>query len=130
MEKKLELKHISPYLPYGLKVFRDTGETTDIGELSVGKMILWQEGYYESFKPILRHLSDLEDNLDWLSQMKEDVNHFISFHNGRFSDAMTDGFSIEWIPQSCFDWLVKNHFDVFGLIPAGLAISYKDAGLD
>lgn len=139
---ELEFRHLSLYFPYGLNlqfiirgVVERTGKMTNVShDLEMTPPTKIGLDYYDSehiwmYKPILRPLSDLEDNLDWLSQMAEDVNHFLSFHNAMFSDAMTNEFTIEWIPQVCFEWLVKNHFDVFGLIPAGLAISYKEVGL-
>lgn len=138
---KLELKHIAPYLPHGLKC-HNMGNTDEDGNpfiqeivgLDIDGALVSGENeddhyLFEDTFPILRPLSDLDNNLDWLIKMAEDVNHVLSFHNGLFSDAMTDEFTIEWIPQVCFEWLVENHFDVFSLIPAGLAISYKDAGL-
>lgn len=174
---KLELKHLAPYLPYGLKFqyasynhkeavkehnlnceswLKNTnchgisdeikakyfvnkiGSIRSIQMRVHGTIFKIGAKYPKTFyasemgikaKPILRPLSDLEDNRDHLYRMEEDVNHSISFHNGMFSDAMPDNFTIEWIPKVCFEWLVKNHFDVFDLIPSGLAISYKDAGM-
>jgi hypothetical protein len=150
---KLELRHLAPYLPYGLRYTFDnhkywkidtlidpTSPKYDFGTLvRAGKEELlypisveWDDpkngltsGFKFdniNFKPILRPISDLDGKLGWINKMSQEVNHSISFDNGLFSDSMADEFTIEWIPKICFEWLIKNHFDVFWLIPAGLAI--------
>lgn len=131
---KLELKHLAPYLPYGLKFLTVFDKQTPKLLTGICGNIIYYEDHekwiaIDAIKPILRPLSDLEDNHCYVDQMEEDVNHSISYHNGLFSDLTADDFDIKWLPQVSFNWLVKNHFDVFDLIPAGLAISYKEAGL-
>lgn len=99
---KLELKHLAPYLPY--KVYGYTVNNRRV--LLTHKNISYVE------KLELRPLSDLT---------KEDIK------------AM--GFKlweldIEWIknqgtnetPYGIIEYLLSKHYDVFGLIPAGLAI--------
>lgn len=136
--KTLELKHLAPYLPYGLQCH--TGELTNCTLLGLKD----DSAYYSEYKyqtehcgdkiftrpemwltigtvhkPILRPLSVLSEVGN---QMERDCNHTIWYENGAWSDSMTDDFSIDWIPKICYEWLIERHFDVFGLIDAGLAI--------
>lgn len=136
---KLELKHLAPYLPYGLKC-----EILNYKCDYVGDKYDTIKGYYfygdspyfnfkhgrdhagkntTNFKPILRPLSDLtqEDliddlgttisHLDWVTNERE---HWIKFYSREH--WLND------IPYVIYNYLIKNHFDVFGLIEKGLAI--------
>lgn len=66
----MELKHIAPYLPYGLKIIVDIyGQKSEIGllyganekqlELAEIRETITESFNYEFCKPILRNLSDL-----------------------------------------------------------------------
>lgn len=128
---KLELKHLAPYLPYGLKIQGTThGEIAELScctETSVNiTSRTFQYGMWADIfevKPILRPLSDLtredliEDLgtetscLDWTTSERE---HWIKFYSRE-----------HWInnlPYLIYSHLLKHHFDVFGLIEAELAI--------
>ncbi|TCV17171.1 hypothetical protein EDC17_101190 [Sphingobacterium alimentarium] len=141
MKDQLELKHLAPYLPYGLTVILGTTER-NITAVSIDSRFVFVDAYkgsrdkqtagIENIKPILRPLSDLT---------KEIV------HNGEkfvFSDVYLSNTTIKKIlGQDCstfnnflndvdynsIQFLFKYHLDVFGLIDKGLAISYKEAGL-
>lgn len=133
---KLEIKHLAPYLPYGLK-FKSL-ITHEIDEL---KMVNLKKGFYggnqdyiveeeegiichsiKEIKPILRPLSDLTKEIEidgvkfvpvfHTKELKEDF--ILSGDESYFYNCMDlyEDF------QKLFTW----HFDVFGLIPAGLAI--------
>ena len=119
---KLELKHLAPYLPYGLKMLSSiTHEVDEMQYLNTTKNHVGRNDDFanesEEFvtchnignsKPILRPLSDLE---------LDEFNNKI-FNREYIIDKETDadlGY-YEW----CF--LFSEHFDVFGLIEAGLAI--------
>ena len=140
--KKLELKHLAPYLPYGMKALC----TQDI-EGVLYKEINLTERFYSmptailtNFKIILRPLSDLNN-----------INNEINLHtinmligrNGVYGDIeveLCNGeiiFVTESDPFSTYDRakeidlnvfqtvmneLLKGHFDVFGLINQNLAI--------
>lgn len=112
---KLELKHLTPYLPYGLKIrnqaFRidyvnkEFGVLNGIYPLYKDEKCYWQYTTSENStgsslkncKPILRPLSDLTKEYDL--------------------DNSYEGWQSEWIEH-----LLSKHFDVFGLIEKGLAI--------
>ncbi len=129
---KLELKHLAPYLPYGLKFIHDEEPTPyllmKLG-LKTDQNPLWIEGYNGEFeisvfpegcKPILRPLSDLTKEIEHNGEKFEDAGFFRMFYNGLSDNEIhLDGvtFKLE-VWQELFKW----HFDVFGLIEAGLAI--------
>lgn len=137
--KKLELKHLVPYLPYGLKV-----ETLDCNIDYVGKRYDRLIGFHQwdkkeiywsclleagsrpdlkSVKPILRPLSDLKNkDLDYwiefgtlIDEMHIDYLVDALINNTFYSKNIHDAFNI-------YNALFKMHFDVFGLIEQGLAI--------
>lgn len=136
---KLELKHLSPYLPYGLKI-KILNHKCDYVGIEYSEV----NGYYfvgESlhvtynggstgkdislFKPILRPLSDYFDiNSPAMNELNMDVMDQIELAN------LADGtFHVSELPYRLICSLAEEHIDFMGLIPAGLAISYKEAGL-
>lgn len=143
---KLELKHLAPYLPYGLRLQDDesnNGKLVALFEdclnirydINVGD---YEFGFYD-IKPILRPLSDLP------TIFKEfvDVMPFGNEYKGQLYfeektlSKLTDLFIIKSDvavelsinkaqPLTSYylavDVMIKNHFDVFGLIDQNLAI--------
>lgn len=149
--EKLELKHLAPYLPYGLKIMTfsnyrpseiicnygirncsDYPITTYEDGKSFGRML-------SEIKPILRPLSDLFKLIDWgnnsdpymigykygVEKVFEDGEEF--YANEHYADycespkCYTNITSFDW-------WLFEHHFDVFGLIDKGLAIDINTLG--
>lgn len=144
---KLELKHLAAYLPYGLqiqvmgewhneeenipKIFEMVGLGSFVEYHEIGRYVN-QEIYYEDVFPILHPLSDLTKEIQHNGEkfvphtkiQEVDGEYFIHFENGVmfFDDIcslnvyeVTRCYSLT---QKLFEW----HFDVFGLIDAGLAI--------
>jgi hypothetical protein len=121
--EKLELKHIAPYLPYGLNGFLIEQKTDcfiiGASEDYVYTDAFFDEVYYTDIKPILRPLSDIknfEDIMDEFSEYSWEVfeNHF--FVLGRTLNCFD---SITYtIAELCF----KHHIDLFGLIDKGFAL--------
>lgn len=123
----LEIKHLSAYLPYGLKgLFRVGDVLPHLGiadeyrekELKISNV----EFFISHCKPILTPLSDLT---------KEDIKEFYQVSN---VDIELIDWN-EWAEELCsfikgetpyqlrqFQYLFSRHFDLFGLIPQGLAI--------
>lgn len=129
--EKLELKHLAPYLPYGLKFYDLLNEIThnvvgiiedEIYAKEVnGDCYSWY--YKESDElPILRPLSDLTKEIEFngekfvfMSKIKESQHHLF-FRE----DIKNPILSIQYSEmQKLLSW----HFDVFGLIEKGLAIN-------
>lgn len=135
---KVELKHLAPYLPYGLTGISKEqyfGIETVVGYSTYGKEKSIELTtnidaiIIEEFKPILRPLSDLtkeiEHNgekfvpIDWF----ENKYYTLDLHKQCKRLLEEDGEN--WIYQSDYmlvEHLFEWHFDVFGLIPEGLAI--------
>jgi len=132
---KLELKHLSPYLPYGLKVYNKNNKVdlTIVG-CTHGLIIMHNEKYSQEFsfdkfqeynyKPILHPLSDLTEEIEHNGKkfVPTENKNLIYIKNA----VDTKLFDIQQLVcvasysayQKMFEW----HFDVFGLIPEGLAI--------
>jgi hypothetical protein len=119
---KLELKHLAPYLPYGLMC-----QLTDQSKIKVAKLCgaytdnsyaffdtVESEHGYSKIKPILRPLSDLT-----LIGEKGEHLFFPSHQLIKHLENNQDIFNCDY---NEIDYLIRNHFDVFGLIEKGLAI--------
>lgn len=106
MKEKLELKHLATYLPYGLKFLdREPGHRW-ARDLRI-ETIEW---CLTDGKPILRPLSDLHKMFPMSTYWDPSIialNCKREFYKIEYND---------------FVMLTKNHYDVFGLIDAGLAI--------
>lgn len=128
---KLELKHLAPYLPYGLKIHWKTSKKTSIVMMKPSN-ILDVEIYTTNFKPILRPIEDLTKEIE-RNGRKYSLDSII-FPKDEYSDDFTRKVAIEELklsnaihhittPYSIVEVLLKHHFDVFGLIEQGLAIN-------
>ena len=116
---KLELKHLVGYLPYRLKIkttstnYKETYTLISLDVFGFG----FKEGelFLRRCKPILRPLSDLT--------RKELEDAGFSDH----IDYLTyENKGVEWTlkaPYTHIKYLLSKHYDVYGLIPAGLAIN-------
>lgn len=125
---KLELKHLSPYLPYGLKIAY--GKTPVICEMTTNQcsndtmtidMVLENEFY----QPILIPITDLNEYHPAMIEINK--IHTVSYNAGNTfveleNECDSDPYSVEWLPNACVEILVKHHIDVFGSINKGLAI--------
>lgn len=124
MNNTLQLKHLASYLPYGLKLIGNnsgnilTLEYCRMIDLKV-KEYVYNTDYYD-VKPLLHPLERLTEPileggktpLEWLDENME----FKSFN----PPVLNDGTVLmqHWEEyQKLFEW----HFDVFSLIPQGLA---------
>lgn len=130
---KLELKHLTPYLPYGLewfcldqdsreceelptvKMFNLPNETLEIGGMDIDISELpYPNGL--TIKPILRPLSDLYEKVRYFE------NTYPSFDVTQIDSLINDS---RWLNQCEYllvQYLFEWYFDVFGLIEKGLAI--------
>ncbi|RUP37022.1 MAG: hypothetical protein EKK63_15745 [Acinetobacter sp.] len=138
----LELKHIAPYLPYGLKFL------TSKGQFEYGKhdIIICRGAYSEDLglgleflhkgdlrymsemrpiRPILRPLSDLTKEIGEKFVPIEKCGYCsledCTNESGEIEE-ITSSHILGFMPFNYFDKLLEWHFDVFGLIPNGLAI--------
>jgi len=138
--EKLELKHLAPYLPYGLRIIcidhignemiKDyptlLGIDCEKESLKVGSET-WRE--LDGYKPILHPLLDLTKKIEIdgnkFTPLKVLLNACMK--GGEQEQNMLKGISSKglflktapyWVVQLLFEW----HFDVFGLIEKDLAI--------
>ena len=119
--EKLELKHLSPYLPYGLKIHGESsGFNLDmtLATMSDCELLMGIDCVLkEQQKPILRPLSDYHNE-----NIYEDFIYLFG-ENDDYVEALIDGrLLLKDMPKYIMDWLFENHFDVFGLIEKGLAV--------
>lgn len=115
---KLELKHLAPYLPYGLKIgaVKDFEGIREVnGSNNCSKYVNIDAVVRLQYKPILRPLSDL-DKVNGFS-LSDMITH--GYHNPFWQP---ENFDVKYLMHLDFEKLTSWHFDIFGLIPAGLAI--------
>ena len=121
---KLELKHLAPYLPYGLKVqapatVKDNERILKPSIHTLGldniKVIL----DYQATKPILRPLSDLSGGVNdkWYIETNYDLTTQIEIN-----DFACEQIGFSDVKYSTMVILFEHHFDVFNLIDNNLAI--------
>ena len=110
--EKLELKHLAPYFPYSLKgkcIYDDSDEIEYLQGIDISKSrpisTTHDDWYFNEWKRILRPLSDLTKD------------EYICLFIGNLLD-----YKIDELSYKVFVKLLELHFDVFHLIPQGLAI--------
>jgi hypothetical protein len=128
---KLELKHLAPYLPYGLKGFYMDADYDK--QIEVEGLYNYDDIYnsehgdmsFDYFKPILRPLSDLTKEIEVNGEKFVPIKHkdikttSTLKHVAKYNFDYKELNFARWdVIQKLFEW----HFDVFGLIEKGLAI--------
>lgn len=133
---ELELKHLAPYLPYGVEIYQPNVDGRNTFTLDVEGLRIMEVQGFEHFKLVLRPLSSLTKELYYKLSGKTEKDSFgfwYGKHNGDadkrdyiyhsgYSDRyyfICDGYG--QFSYRMMDFFLKNHFDIFGLIPAGLA---------
>lgn len=140
--KKLELKHLAPYLPYRLKIqvewllelndlilIQTDGVNCDLYDNTVNSKFHTALKY---IKPILRPLEDLFFNLNIENESQKPFEYLEDFADTESERMFLDVIEyketkfilekIQYAPFSFIQKLFEWHFDVFGLINKGLAI--------
>ncbi|MBS4039832.1 MAG: hypothetical protein KGZ81_04465 [Flavobacteriales bacterium] len=139
--EKLTLEHLSAYLPYEIKIILGDGEVKTV--IAIREWLGWCVTYkgehgetnigLKVVKPILRPLSDLDVN-QFLQDGKMYSALDVLYPDVDFTNVDTRYFYMKKAFQSIplninyvdFRFLTSNHFDVFGLIDKGLAVSIHD----
>ena len=134
---KLELKHLSPYLPYGLKIkylLTDSIQIEQVIGLGIDFVLTTEDDYsLESIKPILRPLSDLDNEvfIESVSDFEFIPCEVFEDHISGWCDAYNEWWNLQYpnflqmmdsCPYEVMQQLLEWHFDVFGLIDQNLAI--------
>jgi len=127
---KLEAKHIIGYLPYELKCNYKAGMHTgtnclisgvDLDGVKLNMPLEWL--IFDYVKPILKPISDLrkDDHFDLYMELLEEME---SVNLEYFIEALENNTyyttSIDKL-RTMEQFMLKHHFDLYGLIPAGLA---------
>jgi len=119
---KLELKHLAPYLPYGLKLsyWNNPKDIRELVTIDLYQSVLdtWTQ---KGTKPILRPLSDF-DEIDNDFDLTTDFENAFNYVRGHIVFLLTSDKVYLKDIMTVTEWMFKNRFDVFGLIDAGLAI--------
>lgn len=105
--KTLTLEHLSPYLPYKLKLYYEENDIRDMMYLDSSSC----ERLNGLAKPILRSLSNLTKD-ELRGQGFDSHIDFLTHEKRNPLEA----------PYKMVEYLFSKHFDVFGLIEQGLAI--------
>jgi hypothetical protein len=131
---KLELKHLTPYLPHKLRVIHDgknkmlnVGRGSSNNWIGLSALLRWQEREHLSAFPILRPLSDLKKEITVGNSTFIPIDVIRSkpdFETALWGVSVMTGdlFQNRNIEYSLAQKLFKWHFDVFGLIGKNLAI--------
>ena len=132
---KLELKHLAPYLPYGLKVSSLHTLNAETGIGNINHIVKAVNQGKKQYKPRLRPLSDLNTKIyfkgNFIIPIEYIKNNFECF-NFDYDDTFIlseDSVNYKYLPFMIICKLFEWHFDVFGLIEKGLAIDINDVVL-
>jgi hypothetical protein len=127
---KLELKHLAAYLPYDLKIKTTFGWDTmqTLNDYCVN-IDFEDVHYYDSlettdFKPILLPLSDLTKEIDVNGEKFVPIEEYKGRYLGdRLDECINASPSdLKYAQFHVIEQLLEWHFDIYGLIDAGLAI--------
>ncbi len=138
---KLELKHLAPYLHYGLKARMslpfDNETITEIVGLSenhaelIGiRQTVTEHFEFTDIKPILRPLSDLTKEIEHNSEKFVPTERFyelidnIDLLDNMFEDIYSKNEILHW-PYNVIEKLLEWHFNVFNF-PENLYINYNN----
>ena len=130
---ELQIQHIAPYFPYGLKCEYEGllsgkkrfGSILSISENSVSfeYRMNWS---FTAFKPILVPLSEFNDGDAYM--FREYIGEgwcdaYGEFFDIWFNDLANIDKLVLQAPLPIFNYFLSRYYDVFGLIAHGLAIS-------
>lgn len=140
-EKDLLFKDLCARLPYGVKYIRNSWNYEWNQELSVIEILedIDKDGYInntkvysvEDIKPFLFPLSSMTME-QWEEAPKGKLITNFTFSKLKSGDFILDSFRYDndlHILLDFIQWLIKNHFDIYGLIPKGLAIDATDRNI-
>lgn len=138
----LELKHLAPYLPYDLEYAQKKESYTTEEFYFVKKGVISTKGVVGNvnsildtnfYFPILKPISDFSllvieefEKYDGKRNGKanEEIINLFCEENG--VDEIIENIVLSSLPYECIDFIFKNHYDFFGLISQGLAVSIHD----
>ena len=125
--EKLTIEHLSAYLPYGLKVHypkANRGWVLDKDTFSFTVDII------EDIKPVLRSMKNFAST-DIYRKLNDGYYDLEFNRDGKVVIQIDHHWrTIESFPYDAIKLLLKEHYDIFGLIDKGLAINYNELNPD
>lgn len=139
MIEKLELKYLCGYLPYGLEILHGDFVAELQWLLRYGCVFDYlidrsrSRAEYEKIKPLLLPLSALtepmEDGIVPTKEIEKMVGYkmYVSqnFDGELLLKAKNECYLFTSDAHAILEYLCSKHFDIYGLIPAGLAIDKR-----
>ena len=122
-DKELLLKDLCSRLPYGVKIeVVENNDFSSIEELDCYYLNRVGNNFY-SIKPYLFPLSSMTEE-QWNNSPRVNLTNFTfeSLKCGCFTLAYYTCENDLYDLVEFINWLIKNHFDIYGLIPMNLAI--------
>lgn len=142
---KIQLEHLAPYLPYGLKVKIPVVNKKTCRQYVIGTVgAMYSDAsiccydtvnaYPDWFKPILRPISQIDEEIEIDGKfftpmleieldLKRKGEWIVQYE--QLVDYLTLCPEMERIPYPLIQYLLSWHFDVFGLIDKRLAITHS-----
>ena len=125
-DKYLLFKDLCARLPYGVKCKLSANGESLVEDLQLGGLSQFLYGRLDVF-PYLRPISSITE------EEKEDLLNYVVGKEGAINfevcnDGHIRGVGMVWVnfqPNTTsryIGWLLKNHFDIYDLIPKGLAL--------
>jgi hypothetical protein len=126
METKLELYHLAPYLPYGVLVGQPESEGYNCFKLDIEGLRIMEVQGFENFQLMLQPLHYIIEDKNIIDmmfqiggQMSDAIHNWIKYAE---SDHTNIDNAILCAPYPVVEWALEWHFDIFSLIPKGLAV--------
>ena len=123
---ELELKHLAPYLPYELKLYGSSDiwliHSLGVEDICIANGLHTQTLSFDDcitdYLPILRPLSQLKEVVcQAMSNINTDMSVAIEI-----SEFANKKIILHNLSYGAYEELLRNHYDIFGLIDAGIAI--------
>jgi hypothetical protein len=122
---KIESKHVSPYLPFGLKgIYHESIITLSLNGFSSATEIGYDIALFLKckIKPIMRPLSDLTKEITHNGETFVPIEEYHYLRFEEIANYKSGGIWLNHIYVKEYNVLIELHFDIFGLIDNGLAI--------
>ena len=134
-EKNLLLKDLCARLPYGVKFVIDNDQNNVRTLNGIREDIPYEDWQMcafargisaipiEDIKPYLFPLSSMTD------EQKEELNNIFDLDVEIAITHIKNGIPNLFTGLNRLNWFIKNHFDIYGLIPMGLATDATDKNI-
>lgn len=137
---KIKVEHLAPYLPYGLKVRLPYENVKTCRKYVIGTVgAIYSDGSIvchdtvnaspDRFKPILKPISEADTEIRTHFSLffcckqhdKQVIDLFCEEKIGEIE--LLQYLKIQELPYDSVQWLLSHHYDVFGLLESGDAVT-------